>query len=96
MNDRFTDPNWGKHGNPNNNSWYKYQRQYTLLDNRIPKKKKIMVSLWNLYLCIMSILLVTALIPNLREYVYSGIEFTEGWYNAVDDILDALNAPKVH
>ena len=55
-----------------------------------------MISLWHLYLCIMSILLVTALIPNLREYVYSGIEFTEGWYNAVDDILDALNAPKVH
>jgi hypothetical protein len=39
--------------------------------------------------------MVTAFVPSLRDYVYSGIEFTEAWYRGVDNLLDAFHVPQV-
>jgi hypothetical protein len=93
MNDRY-DPNWGKFGNPNKEEWYRYKRHYSLVDRK-SLKEKFTISLWTLYWIVCGLLLVTAFVPSLRDWVYSGIHFTESWYQAVDNLLDAFNVPKV-
>ena len=106
MNDNNRDSNWGRHGNPNRPEWYairdsKHLSKDFSLDSKDPWAKRIFsssgpkISLFHLYLIIVGFLMVTAFVPSLRDYVYSGIEFTEAWYRGVDNLLDAFHVPQV-
>jgi hypothetical protein len=95
MSDR-SDSNWGSHGNPNRPEWYTTKRELPeYRHDHIFIKQPIKISVWNLFLIFMGFLFITAIIPEFREWVYGGIEFTQRWYDAVDSILDALGAPKL-
>ena len=102
MDDR--DNNWGTHGNPNKENWYHYanghNENHNLFSLRFKKynifsKKPIQVKLETIFWVVMGFLILTAFIPSLRDWVYSGINFTQAWYDAVDSMLDALGAPKL-
>ena len=94
MSDR-DDSNWGSYGNPNRPDWYTTKRELPeYRHEHIFTKEPVKISLWNLWLILMAFLLITAIVPELRDWVYGGIEFTQKWYDAVDSILDALHAPK--
>jgi len=104
MSDRFQDPNWGPHGNPNRKKWYHYARGQNevgnlfsprLEEHNIFIKEPIRIKLETIFWFVLGFLILTAFIPSLREWVYSGIDFTQAWYDAVDSLLDALHAPKV-
>jgi hypothetical protein len=60
-----------------------------------PTPKKLTVNLETIFWIFGAILILTAFIPELRDWVYSGIDFTESWYSAVDSFLDALHVPQV-
>ena len=92
----MNDSNWGRHGNPNNENWYKTQRELPeYRERRIFSRDPIKIGLYELFLILSGFLLLSGLIPELRDWVYSGFNFTENWYNAVDAILDAMHAPQV-
>jgi hypothetical protein len=104
MSDRFQDPNWGNHGNPNRKNWYHFARGQNeatnlfsprLKEHNIFSKKPIQIKLETIFWFVLGFLLLTAFVPSLREWVYSGIDFTEAWYNSVDSFLDALHVPQV-
>ena len=91
MDDR--DSNWGPHGNPNREDWYHYRRNLYGIND--PKPKKLTVTLETIFWITGAFLLITAFVPELRDWVYSGIDFTEAWYSAVDSFLDALHVPQL-
>jgi len=87
------DSNWGTHGNPNREEWYHYRN--SLYGTQKPKPKKLTVTLETIFWIVSTFLILTAFVPDLRDWVYSGINFTQSWYDAVDSILDAMHAPKL-
>jgi hypothetical protein len=91
MDDR--DSNWGSHGNPNREEWYRYR--HGLSSDFDVKPKKLTVNLETIFWIVAAFLVITAFVPSLRDYVYSGIDFTQEWYDAVDSFLDALHVPKL-
>ena len=91
MDDR--DNNWGSHGNPNKEEWYHYR--HSLSGDFEVKPKKLTVNLETIFWIIGAFLVITAFVPELRDYVYSGIDFTQEWYDSVDSFLDALHVPKL-
>lgn len=93
MDDR--DSNWGTHGNPNREEWYKFKNRHSTFGTYDIPPKKITVSLETIFWIILAVLLISALVPAVREWIFASWDFTQSWYDAVDDILDAMHAPKV-
>jgi hypothetical protein len=106
MSDRFQDPNWGKHGNPNrtdwsqtsrgldhlkSNRWSTNQTDRPLFHDDTDKK----VSVWTIFWVIAFIIILSGFSDTARGVIFYGINITENWYASVDSLLDALGAPKL-
>jgi hypothetical protein len=95
MNNRFDDTNWGKHGNPNRDSWYRYQRNYQRLDIDSNITYNLRTNPWIVLWIIIFLILLGGFSDTARGIVFYGINITENWYAGVDSMLDALGAPKL-
>ena len=101
MSDRFQDPNWGKHGNPNRLDWFHTPRELNLTD--IKHKNRPLfhdgvdtkISIWTIFWVIAVIFILSGLSETARGVVFYGVNIAEHWYSAVDSLLDALGAPKL-
>jgi hypothetical protein len=106
MSDRYQDPNWGKHGNPNRTDWSQTSRG---LDQLNPSRWAInqkdrplfhdgmdaKVSVWSIVWVISFIIILSGFSDTARGIIFYGINITENWYASVDNLLDALGAPKL-
>jgi hypothetical protein len=104
----FEDSNWGRHGNPNPEWWYRYPRgrrdlpsifsqdpvdsTWDFLDGFVDDTPK--VSLFTVVLILVVILLASGLSITVRELLYRGFDFAQIWYSGVDSMLDTFNVPK--
>ena len=106
MSDRFQDPNWGKHGNPNRTDWSNTPRGLNELDSKhwtIKHKDRPMfhdgldtkVSVWTIFWVVAFIIILGGFSETARGVIFYGINITENWYASVDILLDALGAPKL-
>lgn len=102
MSDRYEDSNWGKHGNPNREDWYRTPRglrelplsfHNNSLEESSDNDTKISVStiFWILGL----LLLLSGVSETVRELVYEGRTWADIWYSSIDNLLDTLGAPKL-
>ena len=94
MSDRYQDPNWGKHGNPNRKEWYHYTRNYQRSDFD-SGSYSYKTSPWIVVWIILFFILLGGVSDTARGVVFYGINITENWYAGVDSLLDALGAPKL-
>ena len=94
MSDRYQDPNWGKHGNPNRKEWYHYQRNYQRSDVDTNSYSNH-TSPWLVVWIILFLVLLGGVSDTARGVIFYGINITETWYASVDSMLDALGAPKL-
>ena len=106
MSDRFQDPNWGKHGNPNRTDWFHASRG---LDHLNPNRwantqtdrplfhdgTDTKVSVWTIFWVVAFIIILGGFSETARGVIFYGINLTENWYAGVDSMLDALGAPKL-
>lgn len=53
------------------------------------------INLWTFFLILLFILFLSAISITVRDWVYFGAEIAQWWYSGVDNILDALGAPKL-
>jgi hypothetical protein len=106
MSDRFQDPNWGKHGNPNRLDWSQPSRGLDQLrsnfwsNNRTDRPLfhdglETKVSVWTIVWVIAFIIILSGFSDTARGVIFYGINLTENWYAGVDSMLDALGAPKL-
>ena len=106
MSDRFQDPNWGKHGNPNRTNWSNTSRGLNQLNTKswtVKNKDRPMfhdgmetkVSVWTIVCVIAFIIILGGFSDTARGVIFYGINITENWYASVDSLLDALGAPKL-
>jgi hypothetical protein len=61
----------------------------------IQEKDGTKINLWTFFLIILFILFLSGISITVRDWIYSGAELAQWWYDGVDDILDALGAPKL-
>ena len=94
MSDRYQDPNWGKHGNPNRKEWYHYTRNYQRSDFD-SGSYSYKTSPWIVVWIILFFILLGGFSDTARGVIFYGINITENWYASVDILLDALGAPKL-
>jgi hypothetical protein len=95
MSDR-SDSNWGSYGNPNRPEWSETRRELPeYRHQRIFTDEPMRIDLWTLFLIVMGFFFLSGVIPEIRDWVYSGINFTEEWYASVDAFLDFIKAPQV-
>ena len=94
MSDRYQDPNWGKHGNPNRKEWYHYTRNYQRSDFD-SGSYSYKTSPWIVVWIILFFILLGGFSDTARGVIFYGINITENWYASVDSLLDALGAPKL-
>ena len=97
MHDRHHDTNWGSHGNPNRDSWYRFQRNYQRsdFDSYFDEPYNYKTSPWIVVWIILFLILLGGFSDTARGVVFFGINITENWYAGVDSMLDALGAPKL-
>ena len=106
MSDRYQDPNWGKHGNPNRTDWSHTSRGLDELRSNFRstnhKDRPLFhdgmdtkISVWNIVWVIAFIIILSGFSDTARGVIFYGINITETWYASVDDMLDALGAPKL-
>ena len=105
MSDRFQDPNWGKHGNPNRTDWFHTPRELNQSNTTHWNKHKdrplfhdgmeTKVSVWTIVWVIAFIIILSGFSDTARGVIFYGINITENWYASVDSLLDALGAPKL-
>jgi hypothetical protein len=106
MSDRFQDPNWGKHGNPNRTDWSNTPRGLDQLNTKswtAKHKDRPMfhdgmdtkVSVWSIVWVIAFIIILGGFSDTARGVIFYGINITENWYASVDNLLDTLGAPKL-
>ena len=106
MNDRYQDPNWGKHGNPNRTEWFRSSRGLNDLNPRrwsIDRPTRPLfhdgletkVSVWTIVWVIAFIIILSGFSDTARGVIFYGINITETWYASIDNMLDALGAPKL-
>ena len=105
MSDRFQDPNWGKHGNPNKTEWTHTARGLNELHLRSWATKhdrplfhdgnETKVNIWTIVWVIAAIIILSGFSETARGVIFYGINLTETWYTSVDSMLDALGAPKL-
>jgi len=106
MSDRFQDPNWGKHGNPNRTDWSSTSRGLDQSNTKLwtaNHKDRPMfhdgmdakVSVWSIFCVIAFIIILSGFSDTARGVIFYGINITENWYASVDSLLDALGAPKL-
>lgn len=89
------DPNWGRHGNPYRDDWYRFQRNYQRSDIDTNTSYNTRTSPWLIVWIILAIFLLSGFSDTARGLVFYGINITETWYASVDSMLDALGAPKL-
>lgn len=94
MNNRYDDPNWGRHGNPRRDDWYQFSRNYQRSDFDLYHKKS-KSSPWTIVWVILFIIMLGGFSETARGVIFYGINLTETWYSSVDSMLDALGAPKL-
>ncbi len=95
MSYRHDDTNWGQHGNPNRDSWYRYQRNYQRSDIDSNDSYNYKTNPWTILWIIIFIIVLSGFSDTARGLVFYGINITETWYASVDSMLDALGAPKL-
>jgi hypothetical protein len=106
MSDRFQDPNWGKHGNPNRTDWSQTSHgldelRSTFRSTNRPDRPlfhdgmETKVSVWTIFWVISFIIILSGFSDTARGVIFYGINITENWYAGVDSMLDALGAPKL-
>jgi len=95
MNNRHDDPNWGPHGNPNRNDWYRYQRNYQRSDIDTNNSYNYKIGPGTVIWVIVILIVLSGFSETARGVVFYGINITETWYASVDSMLDALGAPKL-
>ena len=101
MSDRFQDPNWGKHGNPNRSDWFHAQRGLNLIDTKHKDRPLFhdgtdtKISVWTIFWVIAVIFILSGFSETARGWVFYGVNIAEHWYSSVDSLLDALGAPKL-
>jgi len=106
MSDRFQDPNWGKHGNPNRTDWSQTSRGLNELRsnfwsvNRTDRPlfhdgTETKISVWTIVWVVAFIIILSGFSETARGVIFYGINVTETWYASVDSMLDALGAPKL-
>lgn len=106
MNDRYQDPNWGKHGNPNRNEWFQTSRGLNELNSKYWEVKhkdrslfhdgmETRVSVWTIVWVVAFIIILSGFSDTARGVIFYGINITETWYASIDNMLDALGAPKL-
>ena len=105
MSDRYQDPNWGKHGNPNRTDWFHTPRELNQSNTTHWTKHKdrplfhdgmdTKVSVWTIVWVIAFIIILSGFSDTARGVIFYGINITENWYSSVDSLLDALGAPKL-
>jgi hypothetical protein len=105
MSDRFQDPNWGKHGNPNKLDLFHTPRELNQSNTTHWNKHKdrplfhdgmdTKVSVWTIVWVIAFIIILSGFSDTARGVIFYGINITENWYAGVDSMLDALGAPKL-
>jgi hypothetical protein len=106
MNDRYQDPNWGKHGNPNRNEWFQTSRGLNELNSKYWEVKhkdrplfhdgmETRVSVWTIVWVVAFIIILSGFSDTARGVIFYGINITETWYASIDSMLDALGAPKL-
>ena len=101
MSDRFQDTNWRKHGNPNRDEWFRTPRMrrdlpidFRFLDYS-DDSRETKISLWTIFWVIAVLLLLSGVSETVRSLVYEGRTWADLWYSGVDNLLDALGAPKL-
>ena len=94
MSYRHDDTNWGKHGNPNRDDWYRFTRNYqhSAFDTNSDELK---ISIWTIIWILLAVLIISGFSETARGWVFYGVNIAEYWYSAVDSLLDALGAPKL-
>jgi hypothetical protein len=92
---QYDDPNWGRHGNPNRDNWYRFQRNYQRTDLDLNESYNLRTSPWLVIWIILFLILLGGFSDTARGLVFYGINITETWYASVDSMLDALGAPKL-
>jgi len=106
MSDRFQDPNWGKHGNPNRTDWFHAPRGLDRLNTKHWNTNQTdrpmfhdgtdtKVSVWTIFWVLAFIIILSGFSDTARGVIFYGINITETWYASVDNMLDALGAPKL-
>ena len=95
MSYRHDDTNWGRHGNPNRDNWYHYQRNYQRSDTDTNFSYNTGISPWTVIWVIAIIIVLSGFSETARGLVFYGINITEAWYSSIDSMLDALGAPKL-
>ena len=92
---QYDDPNWGRHGNPNRDNWYRFQRNYQRTGLDTNESYNLRTSPWLVIWIILLLILLGGFSDTARGLVFYGINITETWYASVDSMLDALGAPKL-
>ena len=106
MSDRYQDPNWGKHGNPNRIDWSNTPRGLDQLNSNrwsITQKDRPIfhdgmdtkISVWTIFWVLAFVIILGGFSDTARGVIFYGINITENWYASVDSLLDALGAPKL-
>ena len=95
MSYKHDDTNWGRHGNPNRDNWYRYQRNYQRSDIDSNESYNYKTSPWIIVWIIIFLILLGGFSDTARGVIFYGINITENWYASVDSLLDALGAPKL-
>ena len=106
MSDRFHDPNWGKHGNPNRTDWGNTPRGLDELHSKhwvtrasirplFHDGTDVKVSVWTIVWVVALIIILSGFSETARGVIFYGINLTETWYASIDSMLDALGAPKL-
>ena len=95
MSYKHDDTNWGQHGNPNRDNWYRYQRNYQRSDIDSNESYNYKTSPWVIIWIILFFILLGGFSDTARGVIFYGINITENWYASVDSLLDALGAPKL-
>lgn len=106
MSDRYQDPNWGKYGNPNQTEWTHTARGLNELRPKFWSNHhtdrplfhdgtETKVSIWTIVWVIAFIIILGGFSDTARGVIFYGINITETWYASVDNMLDALGAPKL-
>lgn len=105
MGNKINDSNWGPYGNPNREircarelkdlppSFYldsDEKEKPLFYDGKEPK-----FSLSSIIIFFLIVLILSGLSETVREFVYEGRTIADMWYSGVDDLLDALGAPKL-
>ena len=95
MSYKHDDTNWGQHGNPNRDNWYRYQHNYQRSDIDSNESYNYKTSPWVIVWVIAFIIILSGFSDTARCVIFYGINIKEYWYASVDSLLDALGAPKL-